>query len=73
MTFVTLEDEDGSVNVVVWQALAERQRRELVGATLLAVDGRWETVDGVSHLIAGRLQNLDELLGALVVSSHDYH
>ena len=73
VTFVTLEDEDGSVNVVVWQALAERQRRELVGATLLAVDGRWETVDGVSHLIAGRLQNLNELLGSLAVSSHDYH
>ncbi len=73
VTFVTLEDEDGSVNVVVWRRLAERQRRELVGASLLAVDGRWETVDGVSHLIASRLQSLSPLLGSLAVPSHDYH
>jgi error-prone DNA polymerase len=72
VTFVTLEDEDGSVNVVVWRDLAERQRRELVGSRLLAVDGRWETVDGVSHLIASRLQDLSALLGTLQVQSHDY-
>jgi error-prone DNA polymerase len=72
VTFVTLEDEDGSVNVVVWRDLAERQRRELVGSRLLAVDGRWETVDGVSHLIAQRLHDLSPLLGTLRVASHDY-
>jgi error-prone DNA polymerase len=73
VTFVTLEDEDGTVSVVIWRDLAERQRRELAGASLLAVDGRWETVDGVSHLIAGRLQDLTALLGAWAVHSHDYH
>ena len=73
VTFVTLEDEDGSVNVVVWRDLAERQRRDLIDARLLAVDGRWESVDGVSHLIASRLQNLTSLLGSLQVVSHDYH
>ncbi|MBP6597132.1 MAG: error-prone DNA polymerase, partial [Arenimonas sp.] len=72
VTFVTLEDEDGAVSVVVWRDLAERQRRELVNASLLAVDGRWETVDGVSHLIAGRLHDLTPLLGALKVASHNY-
>lgn len=70
---MTLEDEDGSVNVMVWQAMAERQRRELIGASLLTIDGRCETVDGVSHLIAGRLQTLDDLLASLAVPSHDYH
>jgi len=72
VTFMSLEDEDSTVNVVVWASLAERQRRELVGAQLLAVDGRWETVDGVCHLIAERLQDLTPLLGKLVVPSHDY-
>jgi error-prone DNA polymerase len=72
-TFVTLEDEDGAVNVVIWRDLAERQRRELVGSRLLAVEGRWETVDGVQHLIAQRLQDLSALLGSLQVSSHDFH
>jgi error-prone DNA polymerase len=73
VTFVTLEDEDGCVNVVVWRDLAERQRRELVGSRLLAVDGRWEAVDGVRHLIAQRLHDLSPLLGTLRVTSHDFH
>ena len=73
VTFVTLEDEDGCVNVVVWRDIAERQRRELVGSRLMAVDGRWETVDGVRHLIAQRLHDLSPLLGALQVASHDFH
>jgi error-prone DNA polymerase len=73
VTFVTLEDEDGTVSVVIWRDLAERQRRELAGASLLAVDGRWETVDGVSHLIAGRLHDFSHLLGGLRVDAHNYH
>lgn len=73
VTFVTLEDEDGTVSVVIWKDLAERQRRELANASLLAVDGRWEKVDGVSHLIAGRLHDFSHLMGALQVPSHDYH
>jgi len=73
VTFVTLEDEDGTVSVVIWRDLAERQRRELAGASLLAVDGRWETVDGVSHLIAGRLHDFSHLLGGLRIDAHNYH
>ena len=73
VTFVTLEDEDGTVSVVIWKDLAERQRRELANASLLAVDGRWEKVDGVSHLIAGRLQDFSHLMGALQVPSHNYY
>lgn len=73
VTFVTLEDEWGTVNVVVWQDLAVRSRRVLVGSRLLAVDGRWEVVDGVRHLIARRLHDLSPLLGQLVTgASRDY-
>ena len=39
VTFVTLEDETGTVNVVVWRATAEKYRRELLGATRLTVTG----------------------------------
>src|SRR3546814_18058685 len=63
--FVTLEDEGGIINVVVWRDLAERQRRELVGSRLLAVDGQWERVDGVEHLIANLLDDMTHLLGAM--------
>jgi error-prone DNA polymerase len=71
--FVTLEDEYGMVNVVVWHDLAERQRRVLVGSQLLQVDGRLESVDGVRHLIARRLHDLTPLLSGLDVRSRDFH
>jgi error-prone DNA polymerase len=72
VTFVTLEDEDGSINVVVWHDLGERQRRVLVESRLMGVDGRLETVDGVRHLIARRLHDESALAGALVARSRDF-
>jgi error-prone DNA polymerase len=70
---VTLEDEHGMVNVVVWQDVALRSRKALLGARLLAVRGRWEQVDGVQHLIARELQDLSHLLGDLQTTSRDFH
>jgi error-prone DNA polymerase len=72
VTFVTLEDEFGNVNVVVWRDLAERQRQVLVGSQLLKVDGRWEKVGEVRHLIAGRLSDLSSLLDGISVRSRDF-
>ncbi|HEX7349209.1 MAG TPA: error-prone DNA polymerase [Rhodanobacteraceae bacterium] len=73
VTFVSLEDETGMVNVIVWRELAERQRRVLLTATLLGVDGRWESVDGVANLIADQLYDYSALLGALDSRSRDFH
>jgi error-prone DNA polymerase len=77
VVFVTLEDESGCANVVVWNDLFERYRRELLGARLLGVEGRVESSDGVVHLIARRLTDhtplLAGLLGRLEVTSHDFH
>ncbi len=73
VTFVTLEDEHGMVNVMVREALGERQRRELLQARLLGVDGRWESVEGVHHLIAWRLHDFSPLLGTLDSRSRDFH
>ncbi|WP_434672323.1 error-prone DNA polymerase [Pseudomonas sp. R1-15] len=72
VTFVTLEDEFGNLNVVVWRDLAERQRKVLVGSQLLRVDGRWESVGEVRHLIAGRLSDLTGLLAGINVRSRDF-
>jgi error-prone DNA polymerase len=72
VTFVTLEDEDGLVNVVVWRDLGERQRRVLLEARLLAVEGRVESAEGVQHLIAGRLEDFTPLLGGLATQSRDF-
>jgi error-prone DNA polymerase len=71
--FVTLEDEHGMVNVVVWEHVAQRRRKALLGASLLAVRGRWEQVDGVAHLIAQDMQDLSEMLGGLHTTSRDFH
>jgi len=73
VTFVTLEDEFGMVNVVVWRELAERQRRALVGSRLLKVFGRLEQENGVRHLIARRLEDVSVLLQGLDVRSRDFH
>jgi error-prone DNA polymerase len=71
--FVTLEDEDGQVNLIVRPELADRQRRELLGARLLGAYGTWRSESGVQHLVAGRLVDLTPLLGQLATSSRDFH
>jgi len=73
VVFVTLEDETGTVNVIVWAALKERQRRELVHARLLAVYGVWQREGEVRHLIAHHLRDLSPLLGGLSTASRDFH
>jgi error-prone DNA polymerase len=77
VTFVTLEDETGTINIVVWRATAEKFRRALLGSTLLTVYGHIERTETsavpVVHLIATRLADESRLLGDLVVASHDFH
>ena len=63
--FVTLEDETGMINVVVWNRVAENQRRALLGSKLLAVHGVIEREGEVVHLVAGRLVDHSNLLGRL--------
>jgi error-prone DNA polymerase len=70
--FLSLEDETGSVNAVVWPSLRERQRDALLHARLLAVYGTWQSIDGVNNLVAGYLQDLTPLLGRVGTSSRDF-
>jgi error-prone DNA polymerase len=72
VTFVTLEDETGHVNLVVWARVAERQRRELLGSRLLAVSGTVEREGEVVHVVARRLEDLSALIGALRAPSRDF-
>ncbi|HEX5286245.1 MAG TPA: OB-fold nucleic acid binding domain-containing protein, partial [Polaromonas sp.] len=79
--FITLEDETGPVNVIVWKSLRETQRAEVLHARLLAVYGVWqrsEDVDrkgygAVRNLVAHRLEDLTPLLGRLGPASRDFH
>lgn len=73
VTFITLEDEDGLVNALAWEHVAERQRRVLLASRLLAIDARLERVDGVQHLIIQRMEDLSGLLAGLTPKSRDFH
>ena len=79
-TFLTIEDETGCVNVIVWKNVHEQQREALLKSRLLAVDGIWQrdTDSGgqVRNLIARRLRDLTPLLGRLAQAwgaSRDFH
>jgi error-prone DNA polymerase len=73
VVFVTLEDETGATNVIVWRDLGNRQRRELLGARLLGVYGKIEREGSVVHVLAGRLADLTPMLGSLPTRSRDFH
>jgi error-prone DNA polymerase len=70
--FVTLEDETGNVNVIIWPSLLEKQRKEALGAALLAVYGTWQSQGNVRHLVAQRLVDMSHLLGGLQTVSRDF-
>ena len=73
VVFVTLEDETGYVNVVVWHDLVEKQRRELLGSSLLGVEGEIQREGDVVHLVARRLIDHTRLLGRLAAPARDFH
>jgi error-prone DNA polymerase len=73
VTFMTLEDECGLVNIVVWQQVALAQRRQMLESRLLHVAGRLEHKEGVLHVVARELQNWNQLLGGLRAESRDFH
>ncbi|NHQ94032.1 error-prone DNA polymerase [Janthinobacterium lividum] len=70
--FMTLEDETGTVNVIVWPDLVESQRREVLSAPLLGVYGIWQREGIVRNLVAKRLIDMSHLLGRLRTSSRDF-
>ena len=71
--FVTIEDETGCTNIIVWKDVIERQRKELLGAMLLTVYGVWQREGEVRHLVARRLVDHSRLLGQLNIDSRDFH
>ncbi|MFA7321658.1 MAG: OB-fold nucleic acid binding domain-containing protein, partial [Dokdonella sp.] len=73
VTFVTLEDETGILNIIVWAALASSQRRILIESSVLGVEGELQSSEGVQHVIAHRLLNLDALLAGIGPQSRDFH
>ena len=82
VVFITLEDETGTLNVIVWKSLRESLRAEVLHARLLAVHGVWQRSEesnsqpgygAVRNLVARRLEDLTPLLGRLGTASRDFH
>ena len=70
--FVSLEDEHGSTQVIVWRQVRDAQRQVLLGSRLLAVKGRWQREGEVCNLIADQLADLSPLLGRLATESREF-
>ncbi len=71
--FVTLEDETGQVQVIVWPQVYDEHRATILGSRLLAVEGVWQRGDGdMRHLLARKFTNLNALLGRLPTESRDF-
>ena len=73
VVLITLEDETGNVNVIIWPSLVEQQRKEVMGAALLGVYGVWQCQNNVRNLVAKRLIDLSHLLGELDIRSRNFH
>lgn len=73
VTFLSLEDESGTANVVVWLATAQAQQQAFLTAQILQVDGILEREGEVTHVIAGRLTDLSAELSAFASKSRDFH
>ena len=73
MTFVTLEDETGSMNLVLFPAVWKRFFKIARGSNAWLVDGKLENREGVIHIIVGRITNLAEEVQGLTIRSRDFH
>jgi error-prone DNA polymerase len=73
VTFLTIEDEMGQINLIVWKDVAEMQRRPLVESRLLEVHGKLQKQQGVMHVIVQRLIDRSALAGRLTTYSRDFH
>jgi error-prone DNA polymerase len=73
VTFVTMEDETGYVNLIVWNSVAVAQRAALLESRLLEVHGKLQREGDVQHVIAEKLIDLSMMLGDLAVGSRNFH
>lgn len=71
--FMTLEDETGSFNLIIWPKIAEAQRGVLLAARLLLVSGRLQSEQGVIHIVVQRSVDRSAWLGTLTTYSRDFH
>jgi error-prone DNA polymerase len=73
VVFITLEDETGSVNLILWSTIYDRYRLPARHARLLQADGYVQREGQVIHVLVKRLFDLSELLEGYMIPSRDFH
>jgi len=71
--FLTIEDEGGPMNVIVWQKVVEQFRKEVLTARMISVYGKTQREQGVVHLVARKIEDLTWMLGELNTQSRNFH
>lgn len=72
VVFMTLEDETGVANIIVWPKLFEKLRATVIGARFVAVTGKYQNESGVIHIIAERIDDLTPLLSKIARADEAY-
>ena len=67
--FLTLEDETGVVNVIVWRHIYERFRRAVIAGRMLRVTGRMQRAHNVTHVLAEEIEDISAMLDQLLTAS----
>lgn len=73
IVFISLEDETGIVNLIVWPRVQATQRQPIFSSRLMIVEGELQSASGVIHVVAHRARDYSHWLGALETSSRDFH
>ena len=73
VVFLTIEDEGGPVNVIVWSKVVDTFRKEVLNAQMVSVYGKTQRAQGVEHLVARKIEDLTWMLGELSVQSRNFH
>ena len=69
--FLTLEDETGVVNIIVWRNIYERFRRAVIAGRMLRVTGRMQRAHGVTHVLAEEIEDISDMLDLLLAQDED--
>ena len=71
--FLTLEDETGNINVVIWKSIQDRFKQQILTGRILYIKGRLEHEQGVSNVIAGYIEDQSDALPSLGTRSRNFH
>ena len=73
VVFLTIEDEAGPMNIIVWSKVVEAFRKEVLSAQMVSVYGKTQREQGVEHLVARKIEDLSWMLGELSTRSRNFH